>query len=110
MYYEDVLIKLRRQYSKDETVAALNKKISEMEFEKGQMIAEIDHLQSEITQLKLTKQHALQCETGQIIKNNPQYIQQKELLKNANSKIQTLKKDNSRLISEIVKLRNEINQ
>lgn len=117
MYYEDVLIKLRRQYSKDETVAALNKKISEMEFEKGQMIAEIDYLQSEIiqlqednNQLKLTKQHAIQCEAGQVIKNDPRYIQQKELLKNANSKIQTLKKDNSRLISEIVKLRNEINQ
>ena len=44
-YTDNVLIKLRRKYSKDETIAALSKKISELEIEKGKLSSEIEHLQ-----------------------------------------------------------------
>ena len=37
-YFDNVLIKLRRQYSKDETVAALSKEISELEIENGALL------------------------------------------------------------------------
>lgn len=43
-YIDKVLIKLQRRYSKDETVAALTKKLKEVEFENGKLIAEIDRL------------------------------------------------------------------
>lgn len=46
-YDERTLIKLRRQYSKDETVAALNKKLTEAQIEIGKMKAEVDHLEAE---------------------------------------------------------------
>jgi predicted RNase H-like nuclease (RuvC/YqgF family) len=46
--FDNVLIKLRRQYSKDETVAALSKKISELEIENGALKSEIEHLEFEL--------------------------------------------------------------
>ncbi|WP_424493920.1 hypothetical protein [Salinimicrobium sp. GXAS 041] len=47
-YEDNVLIKLRRAYGKDEAVAALNKKVSELELENGALKSEIDHLNHEL--------------------------------------------------------------
>ena len=47
-YEEDVLIKLRRKYSKDEVVSALYAKISEKSLEIGKLLSEIDFLNSEL--------------------------------------------------------------
>ena len=44
-YTDKVLIKLRRKYSKDETVAALSKKVTDLEIENGKLSAEIEHLE-----------------------------------------------------------------
>lgn len=44
-YFNDVLIRLRRIYSKDETVSALSKKISELEIEIGKLKSYIDELE-----------------------------------------------------------------
>jgi len=53
--YEDhVLLKLRRKYSKDETVAALNKKVSDLEIEKGMLIDEIEELKEKVENQKKT--------------------------------------------------------
>lgn len=46
-YTDKVLIKLKRKYSKDETVAALTKKLKESEIENGKLSAEIAHLEHE---------------------------------------------------------------
>lgn len=48
-YYDDVLIKLKRTYGKDEAVAALSKKISELEIELGKSTAYIQELEYEKT-------------------------------------------------------------
>jgi len=43
-YEDDTLIRLRRQYSKDETVAAISKKLSEADYKNGELQSEIDEL------------------------------------------------------------------
>lgn len=56
-FYERTLISLKRQYSKDEVVAALVKKLAESETELGKLKAEIDYLQNEL-QAKIEIQEA----------------------------------------------------
>ena len=51
-YFDNVLTKLRRQYSKDEVVSALSKKISELEIENGALKSEIQHLEFELKNIK----------------------------------------------------------
>ena len=46
-YLDNVLLKLKRKYSKDETVAALTKKLKEVEIENGKLSAEIAYLEHE---------------------------------------------------------------
>lgn len=53
-YFERTLIKLKRQYSKDELVASLLKQISEKDIEIGKLKAEVDYLQNE---LQIDKEH-----------------------------------------------------
>jgi len=52
-YIDDVLIKLRRQYSLDETVSALNKRLTEIEIKLGQANSYIDELEYEKNQKSL---------------------------------------------------------
>lgn len=41
---EDILIKLKRKYGRDELVLFLNKRIKDLEIEKGKLLSEIDFL------------------------------------------------------------------
>ena len=43
-YIDNTLLRLRRVYSKEETVSALNKKLSEVEFNNGVLKSEVDEL------------------------------------------------------------------
>jgi hypothetical protein len=43
-YLDRVLIKLKRKYSKDETVSYLTKKLSEVEIKNGMLISELEEL------------------------------------------------------------------
>lgn len=55
-FYDRTLIRLKRQYGKDEVVAALIKKLSEAETEIGKLSAEIDYLQNELQSNKEQKE------------------------------------------------------
>jgi hypothetical protein len=56
-YIDNVLIKLRREYSKDELVNALSKRLSEAEIENGKLKSYIDELESKIeSRTKLKKE------------------------------------------------------
>lgn len=55
-YIERTLIKLKRQYSKDELVAALLKQMSEKDIELGKLSAEVDYLQNELQSDKEKKE------------------------------------------------------
>jgi hypothetical protein len=46
-YTDRVLIKLKRQYSESETVAALSKKVTDLEIQNGKLLSEIQHLEHE---------------------------------------------------------------
>lgn len=57
-YIGRVLLRLRREYGKDELVAALNKKLQEKDIELGKLKAEIDYLTHELSekeQIKLSR-------------------------------------------------------
>lgn len=56
-YIDNVLIKLRRTYSKDETVAALDKKLRETEYELGVVRSERDEAVSELDRLRKMEKH-----------------------------------------------------
>jgi hypothetical protein len=55
-YIERTILRLKRQYSKDELVAALLKEISEKDVLIGKLSAEIDYLQHELQSNKEQKE------------------------------------------------------
>ena len=101
-YFDNVLIKLKRAYSKDETVLALSKKLTEVEIELGKSIAYIHELED--------KKHQRTLKTG-----GEQWFEKYKKLKERFDKLDKeakqdelylmRSKENSRLHSELKKLR-----
>jgi hypothetical protein len=101
-YFDNVLIKLKRAYSKDETVLALSKKLTEVEIELGKSIAYIHELEDE--------KHQRTLKTG-----GEQWFEKYKKLKERFDKLDKeakqdelylmRSKENSRLHSELKKLR-----
>lgn len=52
MFDREVLLSLKRRYSKDETVALLNKRLAEVEFENGILKSELAELKHELHSAK----------------------------------------------------------
>lgn len=95
-FIDNVLIRLKRQYSKDELVAALNKKISELEIENGKLLSEIEYLNDEIK--KQIKQK------GNDLKKHPLWKQQQQISKRREEKIKRIEEDNRKLIARVLEL------
>lgn len=95
--YEDrVILKLKRQYSKDETVQALTKKLKEVETELGVVTSERDEAISEVASFKkLTNdQKSVFCQEL--------YVRNlKEEVKSLRSVIRSLKIENERLMVKL---------
>lgn len=86
--YEDrVLLKLRRQYSKDEVIGALNKKIELLEVEKGKLFSEIEYLEHKIKEL----QSSFDKRVSEEVRNSPLYLQQQKILKERGDLIRKFK-------------------
>jgi predicted RNase H-like nuclease (RuvC/YqgF family) len=66
-YFDNVLIKLRRVYSTDETVAALSKKLTEKDIEIGQLKAEVDYFNSQFDQ-EIKKETLIQIRKEELYK------------------------------------------
>ena len=105
-YTDKVLIKLRRKYSKDETVAALSKKLTDLEIENGKLSAEIEHLEYQAKKdfdnkevMKLAKIEA-QKEKLYLLKLNENKKLRKENI--------ALRKYRSELINEVLVLKKNI--
>ena len=93
MNNDEVLIKLRRKYLKDEIVSALYTKISEKDLEIGKLLSEIDFLNSE-----LKKQNSeVEKMAVSRIQEHPMWVQQKNLIRKRGEEIQNLKKKNLEL-------------
>ena len=86
LYEDRVLLKLRRKYSKDETVAALNKKVELLEVEKGKLLSEIEHLEYTIKELK----SSIDKEILELVRNSDLYLQQQKILKQRGELIRKL--------------------
>ena len=69
MKYEDILIKLKRKFGKDELVLFLNKKIKELEIEKGKLLSEIDFLNYQNEQDKLQYSNSIKQIRKEILTN-----------------------------------------
>ena len=95
-FIDNVLIRLKRQYSKDELVSTLNKKISELEIENGKLLSEIEYLNDEIK--KQIKQK------NSDLKKSPLWEQQQQISKRREEKIKRLEEDNRKLIARVLEL------
>lgn len=91
-YLDNVLIKLKRAYSKDETVAALDRKLREARLEIGVLDSEKAELEYKLSKYKQ-------------LENN--YNQAIAASKNQIDKIRELKAENRFLIGENEDLRNK---
>lgn len=106
---DNVLMNLRRQYSKDETVAAMEKKMKQLEFKSGQDDSEIKHLTDEVNKLASQLKKALQT----IEDNKPENIVDKRIyqrnatIKKLEKRVERYKKSNEELILQLNELRNE---
>ena len=105
-YEEDVLIKLRRKYSKDEVVSALYAKISEKDLEIGKLLSEIDFLNSE---LKKQKDEVEKLAVSRI-QEHSMWIQQKKLIKKRGEEKENLRKKNLELSREIYLLTKKLQE
>jgi len=53
MFKENVLLKIKRDYSKDEATAVLLKELSDAKFKIGELTSEIEELKGEIIKLRM---------------------------------------------------------
>lgn len=96
-YQDRILIKLRRKYSKDEIVQALDKKIEALEIEKGQLLSEIDHLKHTISEIK-QKDHT---EISRLFRESAMYREQQKMIKERGKSIRELYNKISILSSQL---------
>lgn len=115
---DEVLLKLRRKYSKDEVFSALETRCSSLEIENGKLQSEIDYLNHEILKMKKfiekyeRKRHlTIQNEVNRQIKKSDKekekesaIKEKEEVIRNLNKKISQLRIDNRELIEKICKL------
>ncbi len=103
-YIDRTILRLRRQYDKDELVSALNKQIKEKDMEIGMLKSEIDELKHE-----LNVDHNEAYKIAQIeIKKNNIFNAQKEQNKKLKAEVKRLRKTNKELIVKVIKLNKEL--
>lgn len=117
-YFDRVLIKLKRAYSKDETVLALTKKLSEVEIEFGKAIAYIDELEHEKKQKSLKtggeqwfeKYNKLKKRFDKMesqIKNDEVYLKAHNEIKRLNGEVKRLRNANDKLSNDNLLLKTQ---
>ena len=104
-YIDNVLIKLSRKYSKDETVSALSKKLEISEIQNGKLISEIHYLEfklkenidkdqeNKLARIEARKTKIFQNSLSQNKKLNKQVSELRKLRGELFSKINKLEKD-----------------
>lgn len=116
-YIDNTLIKLVRQYSKDETIAALSKKLAEVEIEKGQALSYIQELEDLYNQMQ--KGYVVLVEkynkTKQRLNDLDIEARKNDLIKSAEAakaelrkQLKRLRENNAELVNKICVLENQI--
>lgn len=120
-YFDRVLISLKRAYSKDETVAALSKKLSEVEIELGKSIAYIHELEDEKNKHSLKnggvqwfeKYKKLKERFDKLdkeVKQDELYLMRTKENLRLHSELKKSRKTNNELINKIFILKNKYNE
>lgn len=107
-YIDRVVLKLRREYGKDELVAFLNKQMKEKDFELGVLKSEVDHLESVING-DSDKLEAIRKAKDEAMKDEL-YSFQKEENKRLKKEVKSLKKLRDELFSKNVHLKNKLSE
>ena len=96
-FFDNILIKLKRKYSKDEVLSAVIKQNSEYEIEIGQLKSEIDFLvdshKKEISKLKADLKSEINIEIQKELKDSKlrlENIEQKKIIKRLRESIRDL--------------------
>lgn len=104
-FFDEVLIKLKREYQKDEILSAVIKQNSTLNIEIGTLKSEIEHLEFELqNQKKIKDQEVLEYknnlnkELNKEVKLDHTVIQLKAHIKKQDTLISTLRKNISDLI------------
>ena len=104
-FFDDVLIKLKREYSKDEILSAIIKQNSELTIEIGKLKSEIEHLEFELqNQKKIDEQEIIEYkkklnkELNKEVKLDNTVIQLKKHIKEQDKLITNLRKNVSELV------------
>jgi len=109
-FRENTILKLNREFGKDELVAVLNKKVSEKSILVDQLESEVDHLNSVISSMKkyFEKEDARSARIQ--MKKEKLYKDQQSLLSSRTRDLKNYRKMHSALITENLKLKGELNK
>ena len=99
-YFDRALIRLHRQYGKDELVLALKTEISQKNIEIGQLKSYIDEIMDNNNKLKALKDN-IDPEIKAKVKKDELVRGYKNQLNNVNSKLSACKKDREQLIIKL---------
>jgi predicted RNase H-like nuclease (RuvC/YqgF family) len=94
-FFDEIFIKLRRQYGKDELVADLVKRLKDRDVEIGKLKAEIDFLNNELIDKEFNEKVRIQVRKEELY--NIQLSENKRLIK----EVKELKKKRDRLRYEL---------
>jgi hypothetical protein len=119
-YFDNVLIKLRRKYSKDEAVSALSKKLQEVEIELGKAISYIHELEDEKKQTsfknggkkwydKYKKIKERFHHLDEKAKKDELYLMRTQENSKLHSELRKVRKENKELVNRIYLLENASN-
>lgn len=104
-FFDDILIKLKREYQKDEILSAIIKENSELNTEIGKLKSEIQHLEYEIVAKKEVDENEIIefkkkfiKEINREIRVDNRIIQLKEHVKKQDKLIESLRKNISELV------------
>lgn len=103
----EILLRLRRQFSKDEAVAACNKEISRLGFELGVKRSEVDELTHELQLVK--NQLALAKNSLETERKKLKALQESEAAARAIGRSQRDQQENKRLRKELRELAKRFN-
>lgn len=105
-YIDRTLIKLRRQYSKDEVVSALNKQLTEKDILIGQLKYEIDEMKHLLSlnddQKEINKKARIEARKDSL------YQEQLNKNKIMGDRLCNLRKDYDKILSENIKLKTQL--
>ncbi len=108
-YIDRTILKLRREYGKDELVAALGRQIDEKDIQIGQLLSEIQHLEHEVKRKedfiqRLRAMKEITKEAKKELKKEELYNHLKAANQTLRKKVRSLREKNKELIGKMARI------